>query len=327
MGFLDDVKKYSNDITSKLNTPKPKKKEKAQAANPEENVAVVLSETQPNSGFADPPTVDGDASFPADYYRFGRLERDANGNTFFSVQPRFIDEWNANDQKDQLAAIKVITTKNGKEQELVPRFTKFFLQSVQEGHTERSQVVETFGDFYVFFYGERPPVYTFTGTLMNTKAANWYGDFQYYYENFLRGTRSVESQAVIQLTYQGRQIEGFILNSQSNTNAELQNGASISFQVLVTDRLLVNVSADFGLIENNGQFTDDKIRLDFLKELGEGLSIPNVSKAWNEAKAVTEAIEASASQDVPASTSANDIINEFKKDLTSGLGGKLEFPA
>jgi hypothetical protein len=313
---------FSNDIASALNISKPEKREKAQAASPEDDTVVVVSETAPNSGFADPPTVDGDASFPADYYRYGRLERDENGNAFFSVQPRFIDEWNAEDRKDQLAAIRVVTTKNGKEQDLVPRFTKFFLQSVQEGHTERSQIVETFGEFYVFFYGERPPVYTFTGTLMNTKAANWYGDFQYYYEKFLRGTKAVEEQAVIRLTYQGRQIEGFILNAQSNTNAELQNGASISFQVLVTDRLLVNLSADFGLIEDNGVFTKDA----FLLGLTKGLSIPNVSTAWEVSKKVLEDEESAANSDVSKSSETESINAEFALKAIQGLGGKVKLP-
>jgi hypothetical protein len=313
---------FSNNDDSLLKQVAPSKREKTQAANPDDDVAVVISETAPNAGFADPPTVDGDASFPADYYRFGRLERDEDGNLFFGVQPRFIDEWNADDRKDQLAAIRLITNKNGKEQDLVPRFTKFFLQNVQEGHTERSQIVETFGEFYVFFYGERPPVYTFTGTLLNTRDANWYGDFQFYYENYLRGTKSVEQQAVIRLTYQGRQIEGFILNTQSSTNAELHNGASVTFQVLVTDRLLVNVSADFGLIENDGVFTQSE----FLQQLNDGLSIPQVSDAWNEALAAANGGKASANPNVPTSSGVDLLNGEFGLDAVPGLGGNIRLP-
>lgn len=312
---------FSNSVSSLFNTKKPSKAEKAQAANPQDDVTVVISETAPNSGFAEPPTKDGDAGFPADYYRFGRLERDENGNAFFAIQPRFIDEWNADDRKDQLAAIRLITTENGREQDLIPRFTKFFLQNVQEGHSERSQIVETFGQFYVFFYGERPPIYTFTGTLLNTRNANWYGDFQFYYENFLRGTKSVERQAVIRLTYQGRQIEGFILNTQSSTSAEVHNGATVSFQVLVTDRLLVNLSSDFGTNENDGIFTTN---LDFLGKLNEGLSIPNVSEAWEDAKKTSEGEEGAAKAKVSTSSNASALNTEFPGlNAIPGLNGTV----
>jgi hypothetical protein len=317
MGFLDDVKKFSNDITSKLNINKPSREQKAAAANPStENITEAI-EVALNSGFSKPPVNEGQQETPADYYRFGRVESDDKGNSKFVVQPRFIQEWNETDRKDQLAAIRVITTKNGKEEDLVPKFTKFLLTGVQEAHTERAQIVETFGDFYAFFFGERPPIYNFSGVLLNTVNVNWYGDFKLYYEKYLRGTRAVENQAKILMSYQGTTLEGYILNTNRSIVAEPQSGVQFSFQVLVIDEKLVNVSDDFGLMENNGKFT----AAEFYTKLGMKLSNDAISKAYNNAKKVVQNKEASASASQPKAGAVAQLQQEYNTKLkASSLG-------
>lgn len=150
------------------------------------------------------------------------------------------------------ASIRILSEKDNKD--LIPTYTKFILESVQESHSERQQIVETFGDFYVFMYGERPPIYNFGGTLINSKNTNWVADFMLMYERYLRGTRCAEKKARILLTYGGRQIEGYIINTSNQTAASTQEGVSFSFQMIVTSRKLLGVSSD--LVSDASKYKD-----------------------------------------------------------------------
>jgi hypothetical protein len=84
----------------------------------------------------------------------------------------------------------------------------------------------------------------------------------------------------------------------------------------------VNVSADFGLIENDGVFTQSE----FLQQLNDGLSIPQVSDAWNEALAAANGGKASANPNVPTSSGVDLLNGEFGLDAVPGLGGNIRLP-
>lgn len=221
----------------------------------------------------------------ADWYRYGQPSTlDA---AVFDRLPRIVEI-----AEEEPAAIHVFglppkgTSESG-DVELLPRFTKFILESTAEGHAERSQISETFGSFYVFFFGERPPVYNFSGTLINTKDINWRQDFQFYYDNYLRGTKCVDRNARIVLTYGGRQIEGFMLNFQTTTDAAVEAGVKVTFQIIVTNRLAVlGLSQDFGLFNQNGQqFGDEtfqKLLEDIAGKEGKGLAAGATSVAYGQ---------------------------------------------
>lgn len=220
----------------------------------------------------------------ADYYRFGKFAVGAVNE--YEIQPRTFDD-PAEDQKP--ASIRVFgqRPKDRRPSDLLPAYTKFFIESVQEAHVERSQIVETFGNFYVFMFGERPPVYTFSGKLVNSKNANWLSDLMFMYQTYLRGTRCVELNARLILTYGGRQIEGLMLNINSATQAAIEGSVEFSFQVVVFERKFLGFSDDFGFAtsDNNNLKADEQ----FLKMLnqvtggatGAGSSEPGVSAAQN----------------------------------------------
>jgi hypothetical protein len=85
---------------------------------------------------------------------------------------------------------------------------KFLLQTISKPRQERFQIIETFGDPSVYFYGDRTRVYTIQGLLMDAENAPelgmdvktaaqerakgkyyWATAFQDFYENFLTGTK------------------------------------------------------------------------------------------------------------------------------------------
>lgn len=237
----------------------------------------------PTSGYVAPPVKEATNAVLSDWYRNGQpASDDESGSPALTIDP-----WESNESAASIRVFGLQKQKNGtagtKDVELIPAYTKFFLESVSEQHTERSQIVETFGDFYVFFFGERPPMYSFTGTLINTANFAWVSDFKFYYDAYLRGTRCVENNARLILTYGGRQIEGFMMNFQTQTEASMEAGVKVSFNVVVTRKTFLSFSDDFGSVDQNGKSLVDQTFTDLLNKIagvtGTGLSDASTSKA------------------------------------------------
>jgi hypothetical protein len=133
-------------------------------------------------------------------------------------------------------------------------------------------------------FGERPPVYNFSGTLVNYANVNWVTDFMFMYERYLRGTRCVERDATAVITYGGRQIEGLILNTANQTNASLEGAVQFQFSIVVFERKFFNFTADMGLsTEDGGNLVVDEAFASLLRQVagveGEGMSNTDISAA------------------------------------------------
>lgn len=113
-------------------------------------------------------------------------------------------------------------------------YTNFILQSVSEQRMEKHQIVETFGDSYVFFFGETPRFLQCQAILINTHDFNWQAEWWYNYENYLRGTKLVELGARCYMFWDDNVVEGFILMAQADTVADQPYLVNLSFRFFVT---------------------------------------------------------------------------------------------
>lgn len=214
-----------------------------------------------------------------DYYRYGGS--DIAGNQV--LRPR-----SAQPFLDKPAALKIVQDGNvGGDTPLLPKYTKFILSSVQEAHFERYQIIETFNDFYVFLFGEKPPIYNFGGTLINTEDINWLQDFMLLYEGYFRGTRCAENNARAILTFENRQMEGYILNITTQTQADVSEGVPFSFQMVITRRTYLGLSLDFDIITRDGFSVSINLLDNIVKEIaskeGKGSSDQFLSTAYSDA--------------------------------------------
>lgn len=130
---------------------------------------------------------------------------------------------------------------------LIPPSTKFFLESVQENREEKVQVIDTFGEWVAFFFGRRPEVYNFSGTLLNAKNHDWKNEFQENYDHFLRGSQAVKNQATIMLQYDDVLVEGYMLNCSIAMRGENDQAVPFQFNMLVMNRSPINPRAIIGL--------------------------------------------------------------------------------
>lgn len=165
-----------------------------------------------------------------DLYRYGK------GNT----PARIIDEG----EKDAPATIRVSTVGDSP-QDIVTGYSNFMLQAVSEGEQEKYQVVETFTAYYAFFYGKRPPVYSFSGILLNDQKHNWADTFKYMYANYFRGTKTAELGAQAYITYRNKVVSGFLIGLNMQEDAVNPNGVPFTFTLLVISEETTGFSSDF----------------------------------------------------------------------------------
>lgn len=122
-------------------------------------------------------------------------------------------------------------------------YTNFILQSVNEQRMEKHQIVETFGDAYVFFFGESPRFLDCSAILINTHDFNWRAEWWHNYEHYLRGTKLVELGARCYMFWDDNVIEGYMLMSSASEVAEQPYTVSLQFRFFVTKYQSINLSS------------------------------------------------------------------------------------
>lgn len=117
------------------------------------------------------------------------------------------------------------------------KYSNFILQSVQEARIEKQQIIETFGDDYVFFFGEKPRIVTFSGVLVNSADFNWKNEWWKNYDELFRGTRLVEENARLYIYYDDVVASGYVMSSQTQLESGSPHVVPFSFQLFVTDQV------------------------------------------------------------------------------------------
>ena len=135
-------------------------------------------------------------------------------------------------------------------------YSNFIAQAIVEARSEKSQVVETFGEPYIFFFGEKPRILSVQGLLMNTLDFNWKNEFWQNYEHNLRGTKLVEADARIYLYYDDQIVEGYVLDAQASHDANLPYHVPFTFTLFVTAHTFLGTVDSTGLYPVSSQSVD-----------------------------------------------------------------------
>lgn len=117
----------------------------------------------------------------------------------------------------------------------------FLLRSVQSRLEERYFVFQSLnGDTVSFFFGAKPTIYSFSGALLDTYNQQWFNDFRFFYEEYIRGTMSISNNTRVMMVYEDQIIEGFILDMNMSKSAEMNVLANFEFNMLMVQRTHVN---------------------------------------------------------------------------------------
>ncbi len=114
-------------------------------------------------------------------------------------------------------------------------YANFLIQAIQETRSEKQQIIETFGEDYVYFFGERPRVLDVNGMLINTADFNWKSEFWKNYDEHLRGTKLVEQNARLYLYFDDVVIEGYMLGAAASVDAGQPHMLPFRFNLFVTN--------------------------------------------------------------------------------------------
>lgn len=127
-------------------------------------------------------------------------------------------------------------------------YSNFIAQQIVDSRSEKQQIVETFGEPYIFFYGEKPRIMQVQGMLMNTLDFNWKNEFWKNYENHLRGSKLVESDSRIYFYFDDQIVEGYVLDAQASHSADFPYHVPFQFTLFVTAHTYI------GLLTSTGQY-------------------------------------------------------------------------
>ena len=123
-------------------------------------------------------------------------------------------------------------------------YANFLLQGVSEARMEKQQIVETFGEPYIYFFGEAPRFIDVQAILLNSFDFNWKAEWWENYNTYLRGTRLVEMNARCYLFYEDTIIEGYMLNAQTQAAADNPLFLQLQFRMFVTNYTNISFIGD-----------------------------------------------------------------------------------
>lgn len=113
-------------------------------------------------------------------------------------------------------------------------YLDFVLMSVNQALDEKYQVTEVLEDNYVaFFFGQRAPMWTFSGALMNTFQDDWTMNMWRLYSEMGRGTRLAQRGLLMSIRYDSVIISGGMTRFQWDLSSSNELFTSFSFQFLV----------------------------------------------------------------------------------------------
>ncbi len=137
------------------------------------------------------------------------------------------------------------------------RNSNFLINSIQEQRAEKQQVILTFGEPYIFFFGEQPRMLTITGTLLNTEDFNWRAEWWENYDRYLRGTQCVRQKSRVYLSWDDIVVEGYITQASASETSEAPYLVQFQFQMFLTN--YQNIS---GIGDINSHWKGKDINLD-----------------------------------------------------------------
>lgn len=142
------------------------------------------------------------------------------------------------------------------------RYSNFILQSVQDARMEKQQIVETFGEPYIYFFGEAPRFIDVSALLLNSFDFNWRGEWWENYNLYLRGTRLVEMGARCYLFYDDIIVEGYIVSCQAQEDADNPLSVRMGFRMFVTNYANISFIGDPSFPIHDGVVIPEALKVD-----------------------------------------------------------------
>lgn len=124
--------------------------------------------------------------------------------------------------------------------EILFQTNRFLLENVQEQDMERMALIETFGEPYLYLFGSKARVWSYSGTLFDTQGLEWLNEWRVAFQKYMKGTQSTKMKARAVLCFGDVVREGVIVASAIQQNVGSPGQAQFSFQMFVIREHYIN---------------------------------------------------------------------------------------
>lgn len=136
--------------------------------------------------------------------------------------------------------------------------TNMIVQRVDESRQEKQQIIETFGEDFVYYYGQRPRMITVSAMLPESEEFQYAQEFWTNYDRVLRGTKLVTRDARVFFTVAGQLFEGYLSTAQTSRTADQPRLIQLSFQMYVTHSYYLNALRHTMAIKSSEPLDDNE---------------------------------------------------------------------
>lgn len=112
--------------------------------------------------------------------------------------------------------------------------SNLIIQSVSESREEKQQIVQTFGEDFVYFFGERPVMTRFTAILPDSVEFQYAAEFWRNYERVLRGTSLVTRNLRAYVSVGRKVYEGYLVSASTQRQADQPRVIQLTFTLYTT---------------------------------------------------------------------------------------------
>lgn len=117
--------------------------------------------------------------------------------------------------------------------EILFQTNRFLLSGIQEIDMERMALIETFGEPYLYLFGSKARVWSYSGTLFDTQGLEWLNEWRIAFQRYMKGSASTKLKARAMLAYEDVVREGVIVTSAISKSVSEPGMAQLSFQMFV----------------------------------------------------------------------------------------------
>jgi hypothetical protein len=140
-------------------------------------------------------------------------------------------------------------------------YLDFLLHTADHAYQEKMQLCEVLSDNYVaFFFGQAPPIFSYTGTVMNTWEDNWLVNLYRVFQYLARGTKLAARGLDLQLTYDSFTFFGAMtsLNWRLVSGQESYVNFSFNFLVKKANIVLTNTNVPYDLRRGDRELAEQQ---------------------------------------------------------------------
>lgn len=194
--------------------------------------------------------------------RYDPVEKNTLARIFVAVPPNertlFFDSIGDRHVQSKLAPAVTGTTRDATGDGVGKGYVDFFLEQVEHSVRENFQVAPTLeGNYVVYSFDQEPPIWPYSGVLINTKQDDQASNFFRLYVHIFRLAQLSKRKLVVALRYDSYIVHGAMVNLRLTHSSDVQMKVPFSFQLLVKKVIIVNYTINWNPTVPAGDFSDD----------------------------------------------------------------------